>query len=161
MESFCETLSQTAWVNHCAHSLSLLSKCANGFKSPHITSVYKRAAQLTQGLSLAQSRQCRVITKVYKLHFFFILASFKPFSVHALSWRPCAHAHSKRTHNARFTHTHAHTLTLRLHCVCGQRWYFLRAHVNGSECSYCTQLWSGSAFQEQCVSSSAALVSLY
>ncbi len=33
------------------------------------------ASQLTQELSLVQSRQCHVVTKVYKLHFFLILAS--------------------------------------------------------------------------------------
>ncbi len=102
-------------TNGVSESLAL-SQNAQMASNPHtsrLSASELQAAQLRHEFSLAQSRHCRVITKMDKLHLFFILASFKHFSTCALSWRQCTHTHSKRTHNARFSlsHTHTHTHT--------------------------------------------------
>ncbi len=120
-------------------ALSQNAQMASNHHTSPLSASELQAAQLTQEFSLAQSRHCRVITKIDKLHLFFILASFKHFSTCALSWRQCIHTHSKRTHNARFSlsHTHTHTLCI-AYADSGE--YFFCAHVNGSVRSHCTQL---------------------
>ncbi len=106
---------QMAWVNHRARSLSLNAQMA----SNHHTSllVYKRAARSSWHRNFYLHNRGSVVSSIKFINCisFLILASFKPFSARALSWRPCAHTHSKRTHNARFSlslsHTHTHTHT--------------------------------------------------
>ncbi len=77
----------SARASPCALSLSL-KMC----KWLQITSRlhYKHAAQLTQELSFAQSRQCRMVTKVYKLHLFLILTDREEYfflrGIHFLEW---------------------------------------------------------------------------
>ncbi len=145
-------MSQTACESPLSLSLSIslsLSKCANGFKSPHITSVCKRAARSTVDRNFHLHNRGSVVSSLKYINFFFFLPVFNHL---ALSWRPCANTHLKRTHNARFTHTRTNTVCIAYahYAVIGA--YFFRAHVNGSECSYCTQLWCviGAVRLQQC-----------
>ncbi len=100
----------------CEHSLPL-SKCANDFKSNRVCTISELHAEQLTGTVTCTIEAGRVVTIVYKLHLFFILASVLKHSALARSPvdRALMHTCSAHTH----TDTHRHTRLQIRRCIPG------------------------------------------